>query len=204
MKQSNSGLLHYHIEWKCSDLQSCILTANMWSRPKKQKHTGDQLHRHKIGEAIQMNRLINIDLKAPYKCEHGLSSNPPVTPWQLLRDTAAEHTLSTFGDIFIDPGSDRGLNGPLVFITEEDGGENICTNVGKVRLELRYCSLDVLGGVEMCKNLKGVELLNRVSSDTLVGRHALLQLVLLLRFCLSHTHRPVFKQCMVTLWWPRQ
>lgn len=46
------------------------------------------------------------------------SLNSPVTPPLLLRDTAAD-TLSTFGDIFIDPRSDLWLNGPLVFITEE-------------------------------------------------------------------------------------
>lgn len=44
---------------------------------------------------------------------------PPVIPQLVLRDAAAD-ALSTFGDIFIDPGSDRWLNGPLVFITGEE------------------------------------------------------------------------------------
>ncbi len=56
-----------------------------------------------------MQALVNVSTASP---------NAPVTPLLLLRDTAAD-TLSTFGDIFIDPRSDLWLNGPLVFITEE-------------------------------------------------------------------------------------
>lgn len=56
-----------------------------------------------------------------------LLSAQPVVPRLFLRDTAAD-TLSTFGDIFIDPSNDRWLNGPPVFITEEEA--NICTNEG--------------------------------------------------------------------------
>lgn len=55
--------------------------------------------------------------------------NSPVTPLLLLRDLASD-TISRFGENFIDPHSDLWLNGPLVFITEEDGEENICTNEG--------------------------------------------------------------------------
>ena len=76
-----------------------------------------------------MSQLINIDQQALVNV-NTLAPNSPVTPPLLLRDTAAD-TLSTFGDIFIDPRSDLGLNGPLVFITEEDGEENICTNEGQ-------------------------------------------------------------------------
>lgn len=72
-----------------------------------------------------MNHLICIDHRA-LTDENTVA---PVTPLLLLRDTAA-NTLSTFGDIFIDPRSDLWLNGPLVFMTEEDGEENICTNEG--------------------------------------------------------------------------
>lgn len=72
---------------------------------------------HKTNEAIQMKRLINIDHRALVNVNTA-SPDSPVTPLLLLRDTAAD-TLSTFGDIFIDPRSDLWLNGPLVFITEE-------------------------------------------------------------------------------------
>lgn len=88
-----------------------------------------------------MNQLININHQALINMSMVCSSNSPVTPLLLLRDTAAG-TLSTFGDIFIDPRSDLWVNGPLVFITEEHREGNICTNegvwIGNVCLELRY------------------------------------------------------------------
>lgn len=60
-----------------------------------------------------MNQLINSEA-----LKRVSPSSPPVTALWLLRDPAAD-TLSTFGDIFIDPRSDLWLNAPLVFITEE-------------------------------------------------------------------------------------
>lgn len=116
------------LTWTSFGFQKAVF--QMWTCQNTQKKNYDAtvVMTNEINEAIQVNQLINIDHRDLINVNM-VPSNPPVTPLRLLRGAAAD-TLSTFGDIFIDPRSDLWLNGPLVFITEEDGEQNICTNEG--------------------------------------------------------------------------